>query len=189
MDTIFTGLITSKTRIRILMRLFLNPDRQAYLRELSDEFGASPSLVSDELQQLSRVGLLTSEKSGRQINYRANTRHALFPELQSMVRKALGMDRIVDSIIERLGNLKLAFLIDDYAAGRDTGLVDLLLVGDLDRKNLEDLVGKTEKYIERKIRTLVLSEAEYEAMRPKLKDRPSLLIWDAEKRESRGPGT
>jgi len=184
MDSIFTGLITSKTRIRILMRLFLNPDRQAYLRELSDEFGASPSQVSDELQQLSRAGLLTSEKSGRQINYRANTGHALFPELQSMVRKALGMDRILDSIVERLGNLKLAFLIDDYAAGRDTGLIDLLLVGDIDRGNLDDLVGKTEKYIERKIRTLVLSEAEFESMQPKLSGRPLLLIWDSVKRES-----
>lgn len=187
MDSIFTGLITSKTRIRILMRLFLNPDRQAYLRELSDEFRASPSQVSDELQQLSRAGLLTSERSGRQINYRANTRHALFPELQSMVRKALGMDRILDSIVERLGNLKLAFLIDDYAAGRDTGLIDLLLVGDIDRTNLEDLVCKTEKYIDRKIRTLVLSAAEFDAMKPKLNDRPRLLIWDSEKRNGQEP--
>jgi hypothetical protein len=54
MKDLFTGLITSKTRIRILMRLFLNPEGNAYLRELADEFAVSPSQVKDELSQLSQ---------------------------------------------------------------------------------------------------------------------------------------
>ena len=179
MPSLLSGLITSRTRIRILMRLFLNPERQAYLRELAQEFSISSSQVSEELQQLSGAGLLTRERNGRQINYRANTGHALFPELQSMVRKALGMDRILDSIVERLGNLERAYLLDDYAAGRDTGLIDLLLVGDIDRTNLEDLVRKTEKYIRRKIRTLVLTTEEYEQLGSILESRPHLLLWTA----------
>ena len=52
--SILSSLITSKTRINILMRLFLNPDQQAYLRELADEFTVSTSQVSEELQQLSQ---------------------------------------------------------------------------------------------------------------------------------------
>jgi len=177
MKSLFTGLITSKTRIRILMRLFLNPEGNAYLRELADEFAVSPSQVKDELSQLSAAGLLESEKLGRQIHYRANTRHPLFPELHSMVHKALGMDRILDSVIERLGRLELAFLLDDYAEGKDTGIIDLGLVGDIDPTNLADLVGKTERYIGRKIRTLVLSREEYERMRPVLEKRPLLPLW------------
>jgi DNA-binding transcriptional ArsR family regulator len=175
--SILSSLIASKTRINILMRLFLNSDQQAYLRELANEFTVSPSQVSGELQQLSDAGLLKSNKSGRQINYRANTEHPLFPELHSMVKKALGMDQILESILERLGNLKLAFLIDDYAQGKDSGLIDLVLVGDIDRKNLEDLVNKTEKYIDRKIRTLVLNKKEYEELSEKLKVRPQLILW------------
>jgi DNA-binding Lrp family transcriptional regulator len=159
------------------MRLFLNPERQAYLRELADEFKVSPSQVRDELQHLNDAGLLQSKKSGRQINYRANKKHPLFPELHSMVRKALGMDHILESIIERLGDLEQAWLIDDYAEGKDTGLIDLLLVGEIDRNNLDDLVTKAEKYIERKIRTLVLSVTEYERMLPSLSNRPSLILW------------
>jgi DNA-binding transcriptional ArsR family regulator len=177
MKSLFTGLITSKTRIRILMRLFLNPEGNAYLRELADEFAVSPSQVKDELSQLSAAGLLDSEKLGRQIHYRANTRHPLFPELHSMVHKALGMDRILDSVIERLGRLELAFLLDDYAEGKDTGIIDLGLVGDVDQANLTDLVGKTERYIGRKIRTLVLSREEYERMRAVLEKRPLLPLW------------
>ena len=177
--SILSSLIVSKTRIKILMRLFLNPDQQAYLRELSDDFSVSPSQVSGELQQLSDAGLLNSIKSGRQINYRANTEHPLFPELHSMVKKALGMDQILESILERLGNLKQAYLIDDYAQGKDTGLIDLLLVGDIDRESLQDLVKKTEKYIGRKIRTLVLTEDEFKNMDKLFMQKPRVLLWES----------
>lgn len=179
MDTLFSGLITSKMRIRILMRLFLNANQQVYLRELVDEFGASPGQVNGELKQLTQSGLLESSKNGRQVFYRANKKHSLFPELQSMVQKAMGMDQILDSIIHRLGNLKCAFLIDDYAAGKDSGLIDLVLVGDIDRNNLEDVVKKTEKYISRKIRTLILSQSEYENMDAVFESKPKLMLWES----------
>lgn len=177
MISVFSGLITSRTRIRILMRLFLNPKQHAYLRELSDEFSASPSQVREELRQLNNAGFLASEKSGRQIHYRANPKHPLFAELHSMVKKALGMDRILESIIERLGNLEEAYLIDDYAEGKDTGIIDLVLVGDIDQENLNDLVKKTEKYIDRKIRTLVLLPEEWRGLRRNLAKRPLLRLW------------
>ncbi len=179
MSSIFDGIITSKTRINILMRLFLNPDQQAYLRELSKEFSASPSVIKEELKNLSKVGLLFQKKNGRQILYRANTGHPLFPELHSMVRKALGMDRILDSILRRLGELKLALLIDDYAIGKDTGIIDLVLVGNIDHKNLQDLVQKTERYINRKIRTLLLSEQEYGKLKDMIGKRPNIVLWKA----------
>jgi DNA-binding transcriptional ArsR family regulator len=166
-------------RIQILMRLFLNPDQKSYIRELADEMNASPSQVSEELKKLTATGLLHAEKKGRQINYGANQQHPLYPDLHSMVKKALGMDRILDSILERLGNLKLAFLLDDYAQGKDTGLIDLLLVGDIDRKNLDDLVSKTEKYIGRKIRTLVISETEYTNMDNLFMQKPRVLLWES----------
>ena len=178
MNSLFSGLITSKMRMKILMRLFLNPESNAYLRGLSDEFQASPSQVRDELRQLNEAGFLESEKNGRQIYYKANQKHPLFKELQSMVQKALGMDRILESIIERLGNLEKAYLIDDYAEGKDTGIIDLVLVGYIDHENLQDLTRKTEKYIDRKIRTLVLTQTEFSAMELNLKNRPQFLLWE-----------
>jgi len=178
MSSIFSGLITSKTRIKILMRLFLNPKQNAYLRELADEFKASPSQVREELRQLNDAGFLESHKNGRQIQYQANRKHPLFHELQSMVQKALGMDRILDSILERLGNLEEAYLIDDYAEGKDTGIIDLVLVGNIDQENLIDLVHKTERYIDRKIRTLVLAADEWERLQQAINTKPILLLWE-----------
>jgi DNA-binding transcriptional ArsR family regulator len=160
------------------MRLFHNPKQHAYLRELSDEFGLAPSQVREELRQLNSAGLLSNRKNGRQILYSANTDHPLFPELHSMVRKALGMDRIMESIVGRLGDLEKVYLIDDYAEGKDTGLIDLVLVGRIDQANLSDLVTKTERYIGRKIRTLVLTPEEYQGTQRFLKKRPQLLLWE-----------
>jgi len=177
MTSIFSGIITSKIRINILMRLFLNPERQTYLRELSNDLGASPSQVREELRQLNNAGLLSSVKNGRQINYRANLQHPLFSELNSMVKKALGMDRILESIIGRLGALNMAYLVGDYAGGKDTGIIDLVLIGDVDQVNLTDLVEKTEKHIGRKIRTLLLNQQEWDALHQEFSKKPLLLLW------------
>jgi len=161
------------------MRLFFNPKARSYLRELSKEFDVSTNAVREELNQLKKTDLLKSEKNGRQIYYMANTEHALFPELKSMVSKVMGIDRVIDSIINRLGKLDKAYLIGDYAEGKDTGIIDLVLVGDIDHYHLNDLTRKTERYIKRKIRPLVISRDEFEEFLPELKRRSQVLIWEA----------
>jgi len=182
MNDLFTGLIASKTRIKLLVRLFFNPEARSYLRELANEFKVSTNSVREELNQLTDTKFLKSEKDGRQVYYMANRDHPLFPELKSMVNKVMGLDQVIDGIVNRLGDLELAFLIDDYAEGKDTGIVDLLLVGNINQHHLNDLSRKTERYIKRKIRSLVLSVDEYEDLRPKLDTRPKLLIWEAKKK-------
>jgi hypothetical protein len=107
----------------------------------------------------------------------ANQEHPLFEDLKSMVGKVMGIDQVVDGIINRLGDLEKAYLIDDYAEGKDTGIIDLLLVGDIDEYHLNDLSRKTERYIKRKIRSIVLSRDEYNKLLPKMKNRPSVLVW------------
>ena len=177
MGNLLSSLISSKTRVKILMRLFFNPGTRAYLRELAKEFNVSTNAVREELNQLTKTNLLKSERNGRNVFYQANTDHALFPELKSMVSKVMGIDRVIDGIVSRLGDLERAYLIDDYAEGKDTGIIDILLVGEIDQYQLNDLSRKTERYIKRKIRTLSLSRAELDEFLPDLRKRPHLLIW------------
>ena len=113
--------------------------------------------------------------------YQANEDHPLFPELKSMVSKVMGIDQVIDGIVNRLGDLERAYLIADSADGRDTGIVDLLLVGDIDAYHLNDLSRKTERYIKRKIRSLVLSREEYKTFLVATKNRPRVLIWEVPK--------
>ena len=137
--------------------------------------------MREELNQLRETRLLKSQKDGRQVFYMANEDHPLFPELKSMVSKVMGMDQVIDGIVNRLGDLEQAYLIDDYAEGKDTGIIDLLLVGNIDQYHLSDLSRKTERYIKRKIRSLVLSREECNRMLPELSKRPRVLIWEANK--------
>jgi predicted transcriptional regulator len=182
LENLFSGLIASKTRIKLLIRLFFNPKTKSYLRELAKEFDVSTNAVREELNQLTKTELLTSHKSGRQVMYQANQNHPLFPELKSMVSKVMGIDHVIDSMVTRLGDLERAYLIDDYAEGKDTGIIDLLLVGDIDQYHLNDLSRKTERYIKRKIRSLVLNRDEYKEFEPKLKSCPHILIWKDNKK-------
>jgi len=189
LENLFSGLIPSKTRIKLLVRFFFNPKLQSYLRELSKEFGVSTNSVRKELNQLTRTNLLKSERNGRQVFYMANEDHPLFPELRSMVSKVMGVDQVIDGIVNQLGDLELAYLIGDYAEGRDTGIIDLLLVGKIDKGHLNYLINRTEHYIKRKIRALVLNAQEYRKLRPELKKRPGVLLWQANQDESRqAPG-
>jgi predicted transcriptional regulator len=175
---LFEGLISSKTRVKLITRLFFNPQTRSYLRELAKEFNVSTNSVREELNQLKRTHLLKSEKDGRQIYYMANQEHPLYQDLKSMVSKVMGIDKVVDGIVSRLGDLEKAYLIDDYAEGKDTGVIDLLLVGNIDQHHLNDLSRKTERYIKRKIRSLVLSRKEFNQDFQRLKDRPRILIWE-----------
>ena len=154
-------------------------DEQKIIQSWQINAGSWTNAVREELNQLKRTDLLKSEKNGRQVYYRANTEHALFPELKSMVSKVMGIDQVIDSIINRLGNLEKAYLIGDYAEGKDTGIIDLVLVGDIDHYHLNDLSRKTERYIRRKIRPLVLSSEEYLAFKEKLKSQSHVLIWES----------
>jgi hypothetical protein len=178
LDNLFGGLITSKTRIKLLIRLFTNPEIRSYLRELSREFNVSSNSVREELNQLTDAKLLNSFKNGRQILYSANKDHPLFPELKAMVKKVIGMDKVIENIVSRLGKIEEAYLIDDYAEGKDTGIIDLLLVGQVDGFHLSDLSNKTERYINRKIRFLVLSREEFIKFQPVFKNHPKLLVWE-----------
>ncbi len=190
MNDLFAGLISSKTRIKLLVRFFFNPQTRSYLRELAKEFSVSTNSVREELNQLTKTGLLNARKDGRQVFYTANSGHPLFPELKSMVGKVMGIDRVIDGIVNRLGDLERAYLIDDYAEGKDSGIIDLLLVGNIDQYHLNDLSRKTERYINRKIRSLVLSRDEYDRMQQTFEQKPRVLIWENKaphlKNESQG---
>jgi hypothetical protein len=95
-----------------------------------------------------------------------------------MVGKAMGLDQVMESILTRSGDLERAWLMDDYAEGKDTGLIDLVFVGHIDQYHLNDLSRKTKRYIKRKLRSLVLTQEEFKAFEPALQNRPTLLVWE-----------
>lgn len=172
------SIVTSKTRIQILLRFFLNPERTAYLRELAEELGESSNGVRVELNRLAEAQLIAPIHIGRTKCYKANTTHSMFPDLHSIVKKTLGIDKLIEGIINRLGEVKSAFVVGDYAKGIDSGIIDLVLVGEINREFLNELVEKTEPLISnRKIRYLCLSEQEFNIFKDILEDKGIFEIF------------
>jgi hypothetical protein len=93
----------------------------------------------------------------------------------------MGIEQVVEDIINRVGDLESAYLIDDYAEGKDTGIIDILLVGNIDQYHLNDLIRKTERYIKRKIRALILNIDEFKEFKTKLKKKPHVMVWGNKK--------
>jgi len=171
------SLITSKTRVKLLIKFFLNPNTQAYLRELETEFNISTNSIRVELKNLSKAKLLSSRNSGRTIKYRANTKHVLFDEIHSLVEKYIGIDQVIEKLVKKLGDVESAYLVGDYARGTDSGLIDVVLVGNINMKELNRIANQRGKEISRKIRSLVLTKKELKNLWSQLDMYHALLIW------------
>lgn len=167
-----TELFTSKTRIKLLLKLFLNPNVSCYLRELSSEFGVSPNAIKGELDRLSEAGYLEREQNGRSVYFRANINHPFFPEISSIVRKTLGIDRLVDEVVQSVGSVEEVYLLDDYAMGRDSGLIDVLVVGAVDKGRLDELRRIVEKKISRKLRVMDVTPDDFKTSSKIFLERP-----------------
>ena len=158
------ALISSKTRIKLLLKFFLNSHATAYLRSLESEFGESSNAIRLELNRLENAGLLKSSSEGNKKIFQANTGHPLFGEIHSIIKKHIGLDQVVENIIHRLGELQFVYLIGDFSKGINSQVIDLIFIGNVDKMYLLDLCTKVEKVIHRKIRYLIYDQKEAESI-------------------------
>ncbi len=146
------SLITSKTRLRILVKFFINVSTNAHLRGLAEEMNESTNAIRKELNNLSEAGYLEKENQQNRISYKANTQHPLFSTLQKIIHKYIGLDTIVEMVLQRMGAVKKVILEGDYANGKDSGIIELVLVGsELNIDYIQQLSLKIEKEIKRKV--------------------------------------
>lgn len=106
------ALITSKTRLKLLLKFFLNSDTTAYLRSLEPEFDESTNAIRQELNRFEEAGLLTADKKGNKKVYHANTGHPLFPEINSLLMKYVGIDQVIEKVVKKLGKLNAVYLVE-----------------------------------------------------------------------------
>ncbi|NLO03610.1 MAG: ArsR family transcriptional regulator [Bacteroidales bacterium] len=173
------SLIRSKTRIKILLKFFLNSKTKGYLRSLEKDFGESTNAIRIELNRFIKAGLLKSELVGNKRVYQANTSHPLYNDLNSIVRKTIGIDKIIDKVTSQIGDLDKAYIGGRFASGLDSDVIELVLIGkNLDTSYIDILTAKAEKIINRKIYYIVLTK---EKMKHFYKDQPVLLIWQKDK--------
>jgi len=172
------SLITSKTRIKILLKFFLNQQTVSHLRGLEAEFGESSNSIRLELLKLENAGLLSSAVKGNKKLYFANINYPFFSEINNILKKTVGIDMIIEQIISQIGNLQAAYLIGDFAIGKDSETIEMALIVDhLDQSFIDNLIKKAEQFISRRIQYIVLNKEE---MILSFSNKPVLLIWKSD---------
>ncbi len=145
-------LITSKTRLRLMIKFFISQANRGYLNGLASEMGESTNSIRKELNHLHGAGYLKKVKSDNKVEYKANTKHPLFSVLRKVVLKHLGLEDMVETVLGRMGNVKEIILVGDYAKGIDSGKIEVFLIGEnLDMEYIAQLEDKIEKLIKRKV--------------------------------------
>lgn len=177
-DLMINTLITSQTRIKLLMKFFLNSSTKAHLRGLESEFGESSNSIRIELNRFEKAGLLHSLRDGNKKVYQANRHHPLFGDIHNIIMKETGIDRVIDKVIHRIGNLICVYLTGDFARGKDSSVIDLILVGDkIDSEYLARKVVQAEELVGRKVNYILLEPAEAEQYLGSFKPADLLPVW------------
>jgi len=167
-----------------LLKFFLNSSTSSYLRGLADEFNESSNAIRVELNRFEQAGLLISSFDGNKKMFTANTKHPLYRDIHNILLKHVGVDRVVNDLIKNLGNVTKAWLTGEMAAGRDSRIIDIILVGrHIDRNYLSRLTSSAEKVTGRKIRTLCIHpEEEKDYLR---NEKQALLLWESDEEQEK----
>ena len=167
-------LITSKTRLKLLLRFFVNQDLSGYLHGLSKELEENSNSVRVELNRLEQAGMLQSQMEGRRKLYRVNKKHPLTSDLTTMLRKVTGIDAIIERVVERVKqNLYQVWICGKLAQGLESDVIEVVLVGsDVDKVYIEELMGRVAEVIEKQIKYEVLPGMREE------KRSECLLVWE-----------
>lgn len=171
-------LVSSKTRIKLLLKFFLNSSNTAYLRNLEEEFGESTNGIRVELNRFEEAGFLESFSDGNKKMFKVNTLHPLFRDIHSIVLKFVGLDKVYEFILQRLGSLEKVYLVGKLARGQDSDIIDLVLVGKIDKAYLVELIEKAEKKIDKKIRFIHFEVEEFSLEKISEPGLNPLLVWE-----------
>jgi len=171
-------LITSRTRVKLLLKFFLNSNTSSYLKNLESEFEDSSNGIRIELNKFESAGLLVSENKGNKKIFKANVKHPLFKDIHSIILKYAGIDKIIEDVVKRLGNVSSVYLVGAFARGIESKIIDILIVGDVDRDYLLKLIDKVEVVIEKKIRFVLYTEEDFSQNKLELLSEAHLLIWN-----------
>lgn len=136
-----------------MIKFFISQANRGYLNGLATEMGESTNGIRKELNHLHDAGYLKKLKNdNNKIEYQANTEHPLYEVLRKVVLKHLGLEDIVETVLDRIGNVRKIILVGDYAEGNDTGNIEVFLIGkDMNMDYINQLEEKIENLIGRKV--------------------------------------
>lgn len=167
-------LFGSKTRVSLLSKLLMNPDKSFYLRELSRELKIPYGMLYKEEKNLVSLGVVNEEKRGKVTLVSANKNLPYFVELKGLIIKTVGLGDLLRSVFSELKGVEYALVYGSFASGDESGSsdADLLIIGDVPEEKILDVTTQVEKDVAREINYILWSDEEF---RRRIRERHHLL--------------
>ncbi len=159
----FTTLIGSKARQAILLHLFLDPEREFYLREIVRLTRFAPRTIQKELDNLVQQDLLKERRSGNRRYLKANFEHPLFRSLQELMLKSAGFIGVLRDALGEQG-IDFALVFGSIASGeaKAGSDIDILIVGDIGLREAVRRLAGVHDQLGREVNPVVWTNAEYQ---------------------------
>jgi predicted nucleotidyltransferase len=198
------GALFSNVQQRLLALIFTQPDKSFYTRQIVKVLRSGTGAVGRELAKLEQSGLVSVERIGNQKHYRANRDAPIFHELQSIVRKTVGLrNPLKESLAPFADRIQAAFVYGSVAKGTDTARsdIDLMVISDdLTYSDIFSGLQDAERTLARTINPNIIDTAGWKnrqldksAFVTKISGEPKIFIFGSEEdltgeRQSRQPG-
>lgn len=138
---ILKALFSSQTRIKLLKTFLLNPGEEFFIRQLTRLLDEQINSIRRELDNLKKIGLVRSRVRNRKKFFYANQNFILFTELKNIFIKSSANDKNLKKDLQKLGEIDLAILAGKFVNEKESE-IDLLIVGDVVSKKVEDYLEK-----------------------------------------------
>ncbi len=152
------SLFSSAIRADVLALLLNNPEEKFYVREIAALLRKNPSGVKRELDNLEKMGILTSRRVANLKYFQAEKKSPLFSELKSLIAKSLGVTGALKTLLKTTG-VKLAFIYGPFTDNEEAETVNLFILGPA-AAALEGISDVEEKF-SKKISVTQIEESEF----------------------------
>jgi predicted nucleotidyltransferase len=158
-----TAALLGKVRGAVLALLLLHPDEAYYLRQVVRETGLGHGAVQRELGLLSRLGLVTRNRRGREVFYQANRASPVFPDLRGLIIKTAGLADVLRDALAGVEGITVAFVFGSMAQGTFDARsdVDLLIIGDVSFDAVSSALRNAEARLAREVTPTLYTPDEF----------------------------
>jgi len=157
-------LFTSKSRVKILELLLLNPVEEFHLREISRRTRVSAPYVKREMTNLMNLGLVLKRSQGNLTLFKFNKNSPIAEDLKRIFLKTESFGRFIQDSLKEIGDIEFALIYGSFAKGEEaeTSDIDLLIVGDVNERKMLGIAEKIEERVGREVNYTAWTENEFE---------------------------
>jgi len=157
------ALFSSAARVQVLELLLNNASQRFYQREISQRATLPIQAVQRELTKLTQIGLVTKTTEGNRAYYQINKDYYIFKELKNIFLKSSGIGEALQKAFNKQKEITVAFIFGSVARGTEKSEsdIDLLVLGDISARKLNELVFTVAEKMGREINQHLYSPTDF----------------------------